>query len=86
VVFADADLDLAARDAVAFSLFNAGQVCCAIERVYIDVAVKEEFERRVVEEARKWTVGPGNSKDSKVGIFETQFSSCTVALFVRVFA
>ena len=32
VVFADADLDQAARDAVDFSLANCGQVCCAGER------------------------------------------------------
>jgi acyl-CoA reductase-like NAD-dependent aldehyde dehydrogenase len=66
VVFADADLDRAAHDAVAFSLFNCGQVCCSVERVYVDVAVKDEFERRVVAAAKGYTVGPGCCADSKV--------------------
>jgi betaine-aldehyde dehydrogenase/succinate-semialdehyde dehydrogenase/glutarate-semialdehyde dehydrogenase len=30
IVFADADLDVAARHAVAYSLANTGQVCCSI--------------------------------------------------------
>ena len=32
VVLDDADLELAAKDAVAYSLANCGQVCCAVER------------------------------------------------------
>ena len=40
IVFADADLDRAAADAVAFSLANAGQVCCAVERVYVAKSVR----------------------------------------------
>eukprot|EP00277_Geminigera_cryophila_P027688 CAMPEP_0179472092 /NCGR_PEP_ID=MMETSP0799-20121207/52189_1 /TAXON_ID=46947 /ORGANISM="Geminigera cryophila, Strain CCMP2564" /LENGTH=61 /DNA_ID=CAMNT_0021280091 /DNA_START=24 /DNA_END=205 /DNA_ORIENTATION=- len=39
VVFGDADLDLAAEQAVKFSLYNCGQVCCAVERVYVDTEV-----------------------------------------------
>mmetsp|Transcript_18957 Transcript_18957/g.39960 ORF Transcript_18957/g.39960 Transcript_18957/m.39960 type:complete len:473 (-) Transcript_18957:110-1528(-) len=57
IVFADADLDKAANDAVANSLFNAGQVCCAVERIYIDKSVQTEFEQKVVELAKKQTVG-----------------------------
>lgn len=57
VVFADADLDKAAEDAVANSVFNAGQVCCAVERIYIENSVKAEFEQKVVELAKKQKVG-----------------------------
>lgn len=57
VVFADADLDKAASDAVANSLFNAGQVCCAVERIYVEESVKTEFEQKVVELAKQQTVG-----------------------------
>ena len=48
VVFADADLDTAAKDAVDFSLANAGQVCCAVERVYVADSVASEFTKRVL--------------------------------------
>lgn len=57
VVFADADLDKAARDAVANSVFNAGQVCCAVERIYVEDSVKAEFEEKCVEIAKRQKVG-----------------------------
>lgn len=57
IVFADADLDKAANDAVANSLFNAGQVCCAVERIYVDRAVQTQFEQKVVDIAKQQKVG-----------------------------
>ena len=57
VVFADADLDSAAKDAVDNSLFNAGQVCCAVERVYVEESIKSDFEQKVIELAKKQKVG-----------------------------
>ena len=57
IVFADADLDKAANDAVSNSLFNAGQVCCAVERIYIEKSVQTQFEQKVVELAKKQMVG-----------------------------
>jgi acyl-CoA reductase-like NAD-dependent aldehyde dehydrogenase len=43
------------------------QVCCSVERIYVDVAVKDEFEKKVVELAKSYTVGPGLAPGSKVG-------------------
>jgi len=79
VVFADADLDRAAHDAVFFSLFNCGQVCCSVERVYVDAAIKDEFERRVVELVRSYTVGPGLDEVSKVGPMVSKMQCAIVA-------
>jgi acyl-CoA reductase-like NAD-dependent aldehyde dehydrogenase len=45
VVFADADLEAAAADAVGNSLYNCGQVCCSVERVYVEASVLPEFEQ-----------------------------------------
>jgi len=59
VVFADADLRKSAEDAVKYSLFNAGQVCCSIERIYVEEKVKEEFEEMVVEYAKGYIVANG---------------------------
>ena len=53
VVLEDADLELAAHDAVAYSLANCGQVCCAVERVYVAASVAEDFESKVKAEASK---------------------------------
>jgi acyl-CoA reductase-like NAD-dependent aldehyde dehydrogenase len=72
VIFADADLDKAAEDAVANSVFNAGQVCCAVERIYIEQSVKAEFEQKVVELAKKHKVGDGSDIGVTMGPMVSQ--------------
>lgn len=72
VVFADADLDKAAEDAVANSVFNAGQVCCAVERIYIEQSVKADFEQKVVELAKKHKVGDGAESGVTMGPMVSQ--------------
>lgn len=67
VVFADADLELAASDAVKYSLSNTGQVCCSFERVYVDNTIKEEFASKVIEIASSYKVGDGRNEENKVG-------------------
>jgi acyl-CoA reductase-like NAD-dependent aldehyde dehydrogenase len=47
IVLADADLDRAANGVVWGSLFNAGQACVGIERVYVETSVHDEFAERV---------------------------------------
>jgi len=59
VVFADADLDAAARDAVDYSLANCGQVCCAVERVYVETSAAAAFEARVLAHARRYVATDG---------------------------
>ncbi|MEV0062145.1 aldehyde dehydrogenase family protein [Nocardia sp. NPDC050718] len=51
IVCADADLERAAAGAVYLSLFNCGQVCLSVERVYVVESVADEFIRRVREQA-----------------------------------
>jgi len=67
VVFADADLDLAAEDAVTYSLTNCGQVCCAVERIYVEESVSKDFEDRVAKKAKLWHAGDGFSEGSRIG-------------------
>jgi succinate-semialdehyde dehydrogenase/glutarate-semialdehyde dehydrogenase len=67
VVFGDADLDKAAKDAVEYSLSNTGQVCCSIERIYVDESVYEDFQQRVAQYAKNYKVGNGMDPDVKVG-------------------
>jgi succinate-semialdehyde dehydrogenase/glutarate-semialdehyde dehydrogenase len=67
IVFADADLDKAANDAVTNSLFNAGQVCCSVERVYVEESVKPQFEQKVIGLAKAWKVGNPTDDSVKMG-------------------
>lgn len=67
VVFADADIDHAAKDAVRYSISNCGQVCCAVERIFVAETIKEAFEAKVVQEAATWLCGNGLEPSSKIG-------------------
>jgi len=72
IVFADADLDQAANDALVNSLSNAGQVCCAVERIYVDKSVKSQFEQKVVELAKEQKVGIPNEEGVTLGPMVSQ--------------
>jgi acyl-CoA reductase-like NAD-dependent aldehyde dehydrogenase len=49
IVLGDADLDRAAGGAAWGALFNAGQSCIAVERVYVESAVHDDFVRRLTD-------------------------------------
>eukprot|EP01043_Picozoa_sp_COSAG02_P039763 COSAG02_NODE_3162_length_7248_cov_147.217793_6_plen_467_part_00 len=67
VVFADADLEQAAVDAVTNSLYNCGQVCCSVERIYVEESVLPEFEARCAKLGSQWAAGDGMTSGSKIG-------------------
>jgi acyl-CoA reductase-like NAD-dependent aldehyde dehydrogenase len=49
IVLADADLERAVNGAAWGAMFNSGQACVSIERVYVEAPVYDEFVRRVTE-------------------------------------
>ncbi len=57
VVLADADLDRAAEGAVRDCFSNAGQLCIAMERLYVVDAVHDEFVDRFVRRVRALRLG-----------------------------
>lgn len=57
IVLEDADLHRAAKAAAFGAYFNAGQVCCATERVLVDRRVHKDFLDLVVQEAKRVRVG-----------------------------
>jgi aldehyde dehydrogenase (NAD+) len=57
VVFADADLDKAARATVAGAFFNAGQVCSAATRVVVEDCVHDAFVSRLTDRIKALRVG-----------------------------
>lgn len=61
IVCADADLEAAADFAVRESMRNTGQVCCSVERIYVEQPAAEKFAELVVQRAQALTVGDGNS-------------------------
>lgn len=53
----DADLAFAAPNVVEGACYNAGQSCCAVERVYVHASRYEEFLRLAEEAVAAWTPG-----------------------------
>lgn len=67
IVMKDADIESAARFAVASSFENAGQMCTSTERIYVDQDIADQFEKRVVEIASMYQVGPWNMQGVNIG-------------------
>jgi acyl-CoA reductase-like NAD-dependent aldehyde dehydrogenase len=52
LVLADADLDRAANGIVWGGMFNSGQACVSVERVYVEAPVYDEFVAKLTEKVR----------------------------------
>jgi succinate-semialdehyde dehydrogenase/glutarate-semialdehyde dehydrogenase len=66
IVMKDADLERAVPGAVWAGFMNCGQSCGAVERIYVQQDIAEEFTTRVVEQTQKLRVG--NPMDPEVDI------------------
>lgn len=79
IVMKDANLQNAARFAVASSFENAGQMCISTERIYVDESVADEFEQIVVATASLYKTGPWNQEGVNIGpiINQNQHSKIT---------
>jgi betaine-aldehyde dehydrogenase len=67
VVFDDADVDAAARGAVAGSLINAGQDCTAATRAYVQRPLFDGFVQRVSDLMDGVRVGPADDMNTDMG-------------------
>ncbi|MCU4752948.1 succinic semialdehyde dehydrogenase [Halobacteria archaeon AArc-curdl1] len=67
IVLADADLERTARGAVQGCFTNAGQLCLAAERIYVEASVYDDFLEAFVGETRKLTLGTGIGDGADVG-------------------
>ncbi len=67
LVFEDADLNLAAEQALASKYRNCGQTCICTNRIYVQSAVKEEFTRILEEKVSKLKIGNGQEEDVDIG-------------------
>lgn len=67
IVLDDADVDAAARFAVANSFDNSGQMCVSTERIFVHESIADAFEERVSAVAADYRHGPWNEDGIKVG-------------------
>jgi len=84
IVFADANLEKAARMAAAAVFFNGGQTCTAGTRLIIEASIKDEFLEMVVDRAKRWM--PGNPLDpaTRMGPMIDKGQFDTVAGYVDI--
>jgi acyl-CoA reductase-like NAD-dependent aldehyde dehydrogenase len=67
IVLADADLDKAIPGAADAIFGNAGQVCVAGSRLYVEEPIFDDVVRGVVDYAEKLKVGPAHDADTQMG-------------------
>jgi aldehyde dehydrogenase (NAD+) len=67
IIFADADLEAAARSAAMGVFANSGQICCAGTRVFIERPIYDEFVARVARIADELKVGDGLDPATQIG-------------------
>ena len=72
VVFADANLELAAQAAVWGAFCNAGQSCSSVERLYVEESAKEKLTNLIVEKTRALKQGLGNDETTDVGAMSSE--------------
>jgi acyl-CoA reductase-like NAD-dependent aldehyde dehydrogenase len=67
VVFDDADLESAVRNALAGGFFNKGEACTASSRLLVQDGVYERFVTRLAEAVKKLRVGDGMDPKTHIG-------------------
>lgn len=72
VVFADANLELAAEGAVWGAFCNAGQSCSSVERLYVEESAAEKLTDLIVEKTEKLKLGKGNEDTTDIGAMSSE--------------
>jgi len=63
----DANLERAVAGIVDGALFNAGQSCCAVERVYVHERLYERFVEAAIAEVRTYRLGDPRDRETTLG-------------------
>ncbi|KAF2958454.1 NAD-dependent succinate-semialdehyde dehydrogenase [Thermotoga sp. Ku-13t] len=71
IVFDDADIAAAAKDAARRSFRNAGQICNAINRIYVHKSIFSDFVEAFLQETKKIKIGNGLEEGVTMGPLTT---------------
>lgn len=63
----DVDLDWAADEIVDGAVFNSGQSCCSLERVYVHEKVHDDFVKAIQKVLANYKLGDPSDKNTHVG-------------------
>jgi aldehyde dehydrogenase (NAD+) len=84
IIFADANLDRAARNASSGIFFNAGQVCSAGSRVLVERSAYDEVVDRLVARAKTIKVGSPEASDTTMGPVVSAAQMKTVLNYIDI--
>ena len=79
----DVDIKWAAEEIVDGAVFNSGQSCCAIERVYVDEKVHDDFVKAVKKVLEGYKVGDPLNADTQIGPVISKRSKETIEAHIR---
>lgn len=72
IVFADANLELAASAAVWGAFCNSGQSCSSVERLYVHESVAHKLTKLIVDKTRELIQGVGTREDVSIGAMSSE--------------
>jgi acyl-CoA reductase-like NAD-dependent aldehyde dehydrogenase len=82
-VRSDVDIKWAAEEIVDGAIFNSGQSCCSVERVYVDEKIHDEFVSAVQEVLKGYKLGDPFNKDTQIGPMVSKRSVETVQAHIK---
>jgi len=72
IVFADANLELAAQGAIWGAFCNSGQSCSSVERLYVEESIVNEFTNLIVEKTKKLRQDSGDKETTDVAAMSSE--------------
>ncbi|CAL3971430.1 unnamed protein product [Diplocarpon coronariae] len=79
----DVDVAWAAEEIVDGAIFNSGQSCCSLERIYVDEKIHDEFVEAVQEVLKGYKLGDPFDKETQVGPVVSKRSKDAIEAHVK---
>ncbi|KAI9874260.1 MAG: hypothetical protein M1830_009946 [Pleopsidium flavum] len=80
---ADVDVDWAAEEIVDGAIFNSGQSCCSIERVYVDEKIHDQFVAAVQKVLKGYKLGDPFDKSTHIGPVVSKRAAETIKAHIK---
>lgn len=79
----DVDVAWVAEEIVDGAIFNSGQSCCSLERIYVNEKVHDEFVKEVQKVLSNYKLGDPFNKDTHIGPVVSKRSADTIRAHVK---
>lgn len=82
-VRSDVDVEWAAEEIVDGAIFNSGQSCCALERIYVDAEIHDKFIAALQNVLRGYKLGDPFDQDTNIGPVVSGKAADTIGAQIR---